>query len=99
MLKKMLHRVFVIWCLYGLVKLCIFVNPWLFRLAKVIKPVYEDNSEWEFIEDVPWNSSSPEQIITLWLFVFVCLFALFLASAILHGFSRWFFNENKDQKT
>jgi len=99
MLKKMLHRIVIIWIGYGLVRLCILVNPWLFRLVKVVKPVYEDNSEYSTFEDVLWNSGNIEQIIVLWLFVFICLFALFIVSAVLHGFSRWFFNENKDQKT
>lgn len=56
MFKKLFQRIAIIWCLYGIVKLCIFLNPWMFRLAAMVKPVLQDNSKWLSKEDIPWDS-------------------------------------------
>jgi len=84
MFRKLLRRIAILWCLYGLVKVCIFVNPWLFCVAKMIKP-YE-----------PWDSTSAFQISLVWA---VVLFALGIAGIIccvIHYLSEWFFGETEE---
>lgn len=96
MFKKALHRITVVWCLYGLGRLCIFVNPWVFRVAKIFKPVFEDNSEYEFLDNIPWDSSSIEQNLVLWFAIFLGAFILFFAYCGVHHFANWFFNTEKE---
>lgn len=96
MIKKMLHRVTVVWCLYGLVRLCIFVNPLLFRLMKLFMPVYEDNSAYQHIPDEPWNPADPEQILMVWFLVIVAIGIIVGISAAIHHFANWFFSTKKD---
>ena len=92
MIKKCLHRITVVWCLYGLVRVCIFANPWMFRLAKIIAPVWEDNSAYRSLEDVPWSTTDPFQIFVVWFCVCAAAFVVFLILAAIHNFTDWFFS-------
>lgn len=93
MAKKLFHRIVIVWCLYGLVRFCIFINPLVFRAAKFIKPQLEDNNSWSSIPNVEWNHESIGQIMLVWVFVLVGTFVVLLIIAAIHNFSNWFFNE------
>lgn len=96
MIKKTLQRIFVIWCLYGLVRLCIVVNPLVFALARIVYgPAWDDNSRWNGIADIPWDSGSGEQIAVVWVWVVIAVGALALAGYGVHCFSNWFFGTKK----
>jgi hypothetical protein len=90
MFKKLLHRATIAWCIYGLARLCVFVNPLVFKVLKLWKPV--------FMLDDKWNHKSPEQILIVWMCVLTGVFVFFMIFAAIHAFSSWFFNESsKDE--
>ena len=80
MIKKALHRITVIWCLYGLARLLILVHPYLLWLCGKINPNLCDGSI--------------ETSIAVWLILFVVILVIFLAGAGIHHFSNWFFNSD-----
>lgn len=95
MVKKMLHRIVIVWCIYGFVRVCIWANPLLFRVAKIIMPLWWDSLvDPKF--DEPWNCTAPEQILVVWFCVLVIMIVVVLVFAALHAFSNWFFNEKKE---
>ena len=82
MIKKALHRITVIWCLYGLARLLILVHPyllWVFGKA---------NSD--FLDE------SIESSIAVWLILLVVVLVIFIAGAGVHHFSNWFFNSDTE---
>ena len=94
MIKKLLHRITVVWCLYGLIRLCIFANPWVFRIAKMYRPLfYKSRASDNFNES--WDIADPYQIIFVWFWVAVALGLVLAACAVIHIFSDWFFNTQK----
>jgi len=98
LIPKLIRRIIMIWVFYGVYKFCIFVNPYLFWIAQKIKPVYDDNSRWSTIPDIPWDSSDSEQIFEVWFFTLVFIIVLGLIIAGIHYFSEWLFNEGKDNE-
>jgi len=92
MFKKLLHRITVVWCLYGLVRVCIIANPLAFRLIKIFKPLWDDNSRWSHLEDEPWNMADPFHIVCVWFWVAVGIVVIMAISAGIHHFANWFFN-------
>ena len=97
MFKKLLHRITVVWCLYGLVRLCILFNPWVFRIAKLIKPFnYESSINPSFNE--AWDSGDIGQIMEVWFFVAIIIVIVALASFGIHHFANWFFNTSNENE-
>jgi len=87
----------VVWCIYGLVRICILANPLAFRFIKIFKPLWDDNAQWESIEDIPWDIADPFQIVCVWFWVCIVIGVILAISAGIHHFSNWFFNtEPKD---
>ena len=83
MFKKALHRITVVWCLYGLGRIIMFLNPyvmWVF--TKYLDPTYpEGDLELQIVGSV-----------LMWMFVGAGLFSLFIISCGIHAFANWFFN-------
>lgn len=98
MIKKALHRITVVWCLYGLVRLCMFVNPLVFRVAKMIKPFWDDNSAYHSIDNELWNVADPYQIVYVWFFVAVTIGVIALILSGINEFSNWFFNTKPEEE-
>lgn len=84
MFKKALHRIVVVWCLYGLVKLCIFVNPLMFGVWAMVLP-----------KDDPPILGDGGHTFTLWCGTIIVFATLALAGYGIHRFSDWFFNTSK----
>jgi len=79
MIKKALHRITVIWCLYGLVRLLMLIDPLLRRLYYHLGWVRADMVK-EDQQILPWA-------ITVGLLVGA---GVLLISV--HFFANWFFN-------
>ena len=86
-MKKLLHRIIVIWCLYGLGRLCIFVNPLLFRFAPLLGSWSNDPTD-------TWDSSRPDQIFLVWIVAFGALGTIFLAYLGVRAFADWLFSSS-----
>lgn len=84
MIKKTLHRIVIVWCIYGLVRVCIWVNPLLFWVANIIDPDYE------------WDKADWGEIFALWAITTVLILVVILIFVAIHAFSNWFFNEKKE---
>lgn len=69
MLKKLVRKAITIWCLYGVVKLCVVINPFLFAVAKSLS---ENNPVGQ-----PWGREPAGDVVIVWLFTIagVALFA------------------------
>jgi len=83
MFKKALHRIVVVWCLYGLVRFCIIVNPLLFLVHKTLGIKFQP------------DTSLAEQTTALWIIAVIIIAAAVAASIAVHKFSNWFFNTPK----
>lgn len=91
---KILRRAMVVWCLYGVGKLFIMVNPLLFWIVARAFPYYRDNSQFKTIASVEWNSRSLEQILWVW---FWAVLAIGIAAGIVAGIhyaAKAIFNES-----
>ncbi len=99
MFKKLLHRITVAWCLYGLVRVCIYANPLVFWVAKMIKPFnYESSIDPSFND--AWDSGDIGQIMEVWFFAAIAIGLVALAGFGIHHFANWFFNtanENEEE--
>ncbi len=98
MVGKMFRRIVIVWCIYGLVRICVFLNPWLFRLCKIIKPHFEDNSKWSTIPSIEWDCASTLQILAVWIITLIVALIGFLIVLAIHSFSGWFFNEEEEEE-
>ena len=85
MFKKLLHRVVVVWCLYGLVRLCILVNPLLFMLCRI------SGLKWN--SDTAMDITEPGHVLGVWVAFALTAGLLFLLGAAVHAFSNWFFSK------
>lgn len=92
MVKKLLHRITVVWCLYGLVRGCILVNPLAFRFVKIFSPLYDDNSMYHSLPDIPWSVADPVHVLIVWFWVCLCVCVALAIIAGIHHFANWFFN-------
>lgn len=81
MAKKMLHRIVVVWCLYGLVRFCIWLNPLVFRVARIL--------------DSSLDPKDGIAIFMVWFSILVIAFVAVLIFTAIHAFSNWFFNEKE----
>lgn len=84
MIKKCLHRIAVVWCLYGLVRVCILANPLLLRLANLALP-----------QDAILANGGTEAIVATWLLALLTILALVVIVGAIHLFANWFFNTQK----
>jgi len=84
MFKKALHRVVVIWCLYGLAKVCIFVNPLLFKVWAMISPI-----------GYPPILGDGADTFGVWAISILAVTVLVIVYCGVHRFSNWFFNTGK----
>ena len=92
-IMKLLRRAMMVWCVYGIVKLCILVNPLLFWVAGKVRPYYYDRSMYSSFKSVTWDSSSPEQIVYVW---FIALLGAIVAGIVvcgIHYAAKAIFNE------
>lgn len=81
---KILRRVIVLWCLYGLVRLVLLAHPHVVRLALVIRAGCPD-----------YGSSRGDAVITTWILLLSGTVLFAGATYVVHVFSRWLFNERK----
>lgn len=94
-MKKVMRRIVILWCVIGLGKVCACVHPWLFRIAQMKWPVWDDNSRWDSIPDEMWNTHSIEQSVVVWFWA-VVLIALCVAAVFAgHAFTAWLFGEKE----
>ena len=84
MLKKILRMITVTWCLYGVVRLCILVNPLVFRVAKLIKPL--------------WNQTDNFHIFIVWTTVLVVVVLAIIFYGVIQLFFDWVFNTGYDDE-
>lgn len=81
-LAKVLRRVIVLWCVYGLVRICVWANPFVMKLAKLV-----------FAEDFVYNPGA--STAGIWFLLILALGGIVLAIYALHCFAAWLFNEKK----
>lgn len=81
MIKKALHRITILWCLYGLVRICIWVNPWVFKVWAIVLPKHD-----------PPIADDAERTVVLWVSSIVVFAVLALAYTGVHYLANWFFN-------
>ena len=87
MIKKALHRITVIWCLYGLACIITFIHPQLLWVFAKIGP--------EFAPSHPeYNIVTASAI--MWFTIIIGGLMLFIAGAAIHHFSNWFFNSDTE---
>ena len=113
MIKRMLHKLIVVWCLYGAVRVIIFIHPWMFWLAARVKP-YFGKGDYELVrgsdgcllnpikrayEHIAWDSGSFVQNLWVWGTGLAAIAVVLIFLAILSGFSNWLFNKRGDQDT
>ncbi len=67
MIKGILRKSATGWCLYGLYLLLTVIHPLIFWVAARIKPNFESNEDWKYLDNVSWDSSEPEQVVVVWL--------------------------------
>ncbi len=79
MIKKVLHKVIVCWCLYGLYLVLVTAHPWLFWVAARIKPYFDANENWDRLDPVPWNPNSWGQSMLVWFCAIVICSAVVAA--------------------
>ena len=84
MIKRILHRVVILWCLCGLVKLCIFLNPLVFFVWTMVLPAND-----------PPVLGNTEHVAILWLSSIIAFGVFAFACWALHLFSDWFFGTKK----
>jgi len=65
--------VIALWCVAGVIALCIAINPLLFRFANMVTPV----------DGVPWDSGDATQIVYVWFVTIVAVGLLILAVAVM----------------
>ena len=82
-LPKILRRGIVLWCLYGLARLAILVNPLVLAFGVWVDGYF------------PNPSSTAESNVGGWLLVIIGLAVLCVVSFAVHKFSTWLFNEKK----
>ena len=92
-IMKLLRRAMVVWCVYGIVKLCILVNPLLFWVAGKVTPYYYDRSMYPSLKSVTWDSSSPEQIVCVWLIALLGAIVAGIVVCGIHYAAKAIFNE------
>lgn len=96
MIKRMLHKVIIVWCLYGLIRLIIFAHPWLFWLAARVKPNFARSGEYSYdLHDyipIPWDASSTKQSFWVWLTAIGGVAVALFLCAILAEAKDWLFN-------
>ncbi len=98
MIKKMLHKVIIGWCLYGLYCIVIFVHPWLFWLAARIKPYFDSNEKWDRLDPVPWDASDWEQVILVWVCTILIVGFSIGAYSGLGAFCEWLFLSHEEDE-
>ena len=87
-IKHLLRMAAMGWCGWGVVRLCIFLNPVVFwGLYKVIPGFWTETGGEALIPD----SSDAEQIFRAWFLIFMVCFGCALVSLLLHKFTKWFF--------
>jgi len=84
MIKKALHRITVVWCLYGLARFCILINPLLIRLFKLVGlgESFYGLDEWG-------------DIAMMWFLTLCGVAVLVFIGIAIHHFANWFFNTKK----
>ncbi len=95
MCRKVLRRLVIMWCIFGTWKCCVFANPWLFRVAEMIFPYWDDNSRWGSLENELWDAGSWQQRIFVWFWTILAIALVVGAIAVMHAFTAWLFNEHK----
>lgn len=80
LLPKILRRIIVVWCLYGVARLCILMNPHVLWIGAQVGP---DNSQHQIIADATEG----------WSLCITAVGLCLLASYGIHCFSSWLFNE------
>ena len=85
MILKLIRRAIVIWVGYGIVKLCILLNPYLFALARLTGP--------NFDEGQPLDHTDPTQVIIMWFTSLLAIGLLCLAVYLIHRLTAWIFGE------
>ncbi len=109
MIKRLLHKFIVGWCLYGLIRVLIFIHPWMFWLAERVKP-YFSKGDWEYGRDsaghlekiythVAWDSGSIVQNFWVWGAGIVVIGVVLIILWLLSELSNWLFNKRGDQDT
>jgi len=106
MLAKFTSRRYVMLCtLYVTTKIAIVLNPWLFRLAGLVRPewgsirgklIREGNGNYirEMIP-VPWDSGSWKQIAAVWACAILVCTAICGAIYAFNEATAWIFGEKK----
>lgn len=77
LLPKVLRRLIVVWCVYGLARLCILVNPLVVRLAELM---------------FDWEISSAD-VAGTWVLLAIASGTCVFLCVLLHRFAAWLFNE------
>jgi hypothetical protein len=77
LLKTILRRVIVVWCLYGISRWCILVNPLVVRLAGLI---YD-------------GEIKTSDVARTWFWLILAAVFLIVICLSLHVFTKWLFNE------
>jgi len=81
MFKKAMRRIVVLWCLYGLAKAAILVNPLVVKLGAVVTTALE------------LRDDKPSFTFAGWMTVIIAVGATFLAGTAVHAITRWLFGE------
>ena len=102
MFKKLKHiyrMVASLWHYYGIFILCCVLNPWLFRLAGLVKPAWKDAILWSDGEvaapAVLWDSSCWYQILLVWAIAIAAIAAFIGVTYTHHRYVQWYFGEKK----
>lgn len=81
MIVKLLRRLCIAWCLFGIAKICIWVNPWILKLSSII--------------GIGSYVDTFSATLIMWLIIIIGAGTLLTLALFFHWFSIWFFNEKK----
>lgn len=81
-LPKILRRGIIAWCLYGMAQLCMLGNPLMLRLGNFV------------CRDC--DCSQVAHSIGGWIIAIGAAIVIVALFALVHAFSAWLFNEDKD---
>lgn len=84
MIAKLVRRLIIIWCLWGVIRLCIFMHPFLMGVAKRADPNY-------FVR----SPASVEDGAIVWFILLLGAIVVVVIVAAIHCFSSWLFKENE----
>ncbi len=88
-MKSLVRKAMVAWCLYGVVKLCIFVNPWVFKVVGMIGIRPADGG--------PLMVGNIPHTVVVWAVALLCSGAtiglLALANYAYKSFAAWLFSK------